>query len=93
MLVGGLIGGLPYDSFTEPSRQTKKFLLRACYMFCPGCGCETGLHDGVIRMGNEVIAHCTGCGPCWRSARTEFPQTVVERLSRAAGHTGAGQLS
>ena len=24
-------------------------------------------------MGNEVIAHCSsGCGPCWKSAGTEF---------------------
>ena len=49
-------------------------------MFCPGCGCQTSLHDAVIRMGNEVIAHCSGCGPCWKSAGTEFLETVVRRL-------------
>ena len=49
-------------------------------MFCPGCGCQTSLHDAVIRMGNEVIAHCSSCGPCWKSVKTEFLETVVRRL-------------
>ena len=59
-----------------------KFLLRTRCVFCPSCGCETGLHDGVIRMGNEVIAHCSGCGPCWKSANTEFLETVVRHLEK-----------
>src|SRR3989442_13271682 len=60
-------------------------------MFCPGCGCETGLHDAVIRMGNEVIAHCSGCGPCWRSAVTPFLQAVIKGLARDPGRPGPGQ--
>ena len=58
----------------------KKFLLRARYMFCPGCGCQTSLHDRLITMGREVIAHCSGCGPCWKTAKTEFLETVVRHL-------------
>src|SRR5438093_12662145 len=69
-----------------PTRELRGFLLRARYMFCPSCGCETGLHDGVIRMGDEVIAHCSsGCGPCWKSAGTAFLETVVRRLGNEKG--------
>ena len=49
--------------------------------FCPGCGCGAMFHDSLERFGNEVIAHCENCGPCWKTVNTEFLQLVRRRLS------------
>jgi uncharacterized Zn finger protein len=54
-------------------------------MFCPSCGCETGLHDSLYKIGREVLAHCSGCGPCWRSSGTPFVAELERRLAAVPG--------
>ena len=40
-----------------------------------------GKDDVVIRMGNDLVPHCTNCrSPCWRSVGTPFAQAVADRL-------------
>jgi uncharacterized Zn finger protein len=60
-------------------------------MFCPSCGCSVIFHREVERIGDETIARCENCGPCWRTANTPFLEAVERRIAsersqgRAAG--------
>ena len=46
-------------------------------MYCPGCGCSAIFHREVERIGDETIAHCENCGPCWKTVKTAFLQAVI----------------
>ena len=34
-------------------------------------------HHEVERIGDETIAHCENCGPCWKTVNTPFLQAVM----------------
>src|SRR5881396_4373962 len=52
----------------------------ALVTFCPGCGCGVTFHDAIHRIGDETIAHCENCGPCWKPSNTPFLGLVQRRL-------------
>jgi hypothetical protein len=39
-------------------------------------------HRDVERIGDEVIAHSENCGPCWKTANTEFLHVIVRRVEK-----------
>jgi len=49
--------------------------------FCPSCGCGLLFHREVVQIGDETIAHCENCGPCWTTVNTPFLEAVERRLS------------
>ena len=59
---------------------------------CPDCGCRPSDHNAVNEIGaGRLIAHCGGCGGCWRSEGTPFVQEVLRALAvnyGAAADTG-----
>jgi hypothetical protein len=47
---------------------------------CPGCGCPIWCHNAVNGIGNDMrIAHCGGCGGCWKTK--DHPE-YVEKVCR-----------
>lgn len=49
---------------------------------CPDCGCTANRHNAVNKIGDDrYIAHCGGCGACWKSEGTGFITAVYLSLS------------
>jgi hypothetical protein len=48
---------------------------------CPDCECPIGAHNAVNRVGLRLIAHCGGCGACWKSEGAPFVALLLAALA------------